>query len=430
MDRSREWLAHAVACAWMVGCAHVPVVPPDRPPEEQVPPTEAELEAWEDAAAVFARHDEAQDWDGDACRETVGAFERVSAQREGQNGRAVYMMGLVAARCGSDERATQLYRRALELEPGLCDAQVGLAIVDLEAGRVAEARRGFVAAIRADELCAPAYVNLAALQASDPAQREEALNNLRRALSARADYLPALDQMAQIYLASGAENPAMLDLAEVVCRQAQLVDAGYAPIYNTWGLIDMTRGDLTGAAAKLARATELDPRFYEAWMNFGQLTLSQRAYPDAARAFHAARALRPRSYDAAIGEGVAMRGLTRPEDAERLYRAALELDSDRPEAYFDLAVLYQEHLGGSQSQLEQAEDFLRQFVERARRSPRFEGAVDEVLRWCDETPSRRRRRAQCQMGRVQNIRQAVVLMSNQPGPATMPEWLREARAAR
>ena len=164
-------------------------------------------------------------------------------------------------------------------------------------------------------------------------------------------------------------------------------------------------------------------------MNFGQLTLSQRAYGDAARAFTRARELRPRSYDAAIGAGVAMRGLSRPEDAERLYRAALDLDEDRPEAYFDLAVLYHEHRDGTAAQLEAATEFLEQFVQRARRTQRFSDQVAEVLRWCDSTRSRRRRRgqAQCQMGRVQAILQAQVFLNGESHAPQMPGWLREAR---
>jgi len=47
----------------------------------------------------------------------------VSAQREGQNARAVYMMGLVAARCGSEARASDLYRRALEVYRSRVDAE-------------------------------------------------------------------------------------------------------------------------------------------------------------------------------------------------------------------------------------------------------------------------------------------------------------------
>lgn len=429
MKRSSVRLAHAVTCAWtwtmlaLSGCGHAVVVPPEGPPNPPGP-TPEEVAAWEDASTLFSRHEAEGRWDGEACHETLAAFERVSEAREGQNPRAVYMMGLVASRCGSEDRAAGLYRRALELEPTLCEARVGLALQRLHAGDEEAARQGFEVAISDDNLCASGYVNLAALQARHPSQREQAVANLRRALSVRADYLPALDQMALVYLGWSEERPELLDLAEVVCRQAQLIDPDYAPIYNTWALIDVQQGDITGAAAKLARAAELDPSFFEAHMNFGQLTLSQRAYRDAAAAFEAARRLRPESYDAAVGLGVAMRGLSRPEEAERMYRAALELDGDRPEAYFDLAVLYQEHRDGTSEQLQQAEAFLRDFVQRAR-GGEFGDQIREVIRWCDATPSRRRRRTSCQLGRVQVIRQSLALMRGESPPTQPPAWIRE-----
>ncbi|MGE0788607.1 MAG: tetratricopeptide repeat protein [Sandaracinaceae bacterium] len=418
-------------CLVMFGCGHTP--PPVTPPGPGTgtgPPSQGEIVAFEAASAIFARHDAAGVWDAGACRETLAGFERVSEHREGQNARAVYMMGLVATRCGSDERAHDLYSRAHELDPALCEASVALANEQLASGDADAARRGFDAAIAADNLCASAYVNLAMLDAREPSRRPAAIANLRRALSVRADYLPALDQLALVYLASSDDEPQLLDLAEVVCRQAQLIDPAYAPIYNTWGLIDIAQGDITGAAAKLARATELDPTFYEAWMNFGQLTLSQRAYEDAARAFHQARALRGHSYDAAIGEGVALRGLTQPEAAERAYRAALELDGDRPEAYFDLAVLYHEHLDGTAEHLNEAEELLRRFVDRAGGRPHFSEEVEDVLRWCNDAPSRGRRgRVTCRQGRVQTIRNTLEVLAGRMPASPEPAWVREARAA-
>lgn len=413
-------LALAGASAWMVGCAHAPAVVTVVPPG--TPPTGEDVAEWEEATAVFARHDGAGVWDGEACRETLAAFEAISARRAHQNPRAVYMSGLVAQRCGNDEGATQLFSRSLELDETLCEPRVALGLMAMDAGHGAEARETFERAVEHDGRCAPAYVNLAILQAENPAEREAAVANLRRALATRADYLPALNQLARIYLEWSDERPELRDLAQMVCRQAQLIDATYAPIYNTWALIDVSRGDITGAAAKLERAVTLDPELYEAWMNFAQITLSQRAYTDAARAFRAALALRSRSYDAAVGLGVALRGLSEPEDAELSYRAAVEIDADRPEAWFDLAVLYHEHRDGSVEELEQALEFYREFVERSRGEPTFAETTENVLRWCaDDARPRRRRARTCQRGRAQVIFDTLELLGQQ---TERPAWTR------
>lgn len=422
MSNASGGLARAViACAmgtW--GCAHgTGVAPPPLPPPEG-PPDQAEVERWEEATEVFARRDAEGTWDGEACREALAAFERVSA--EGQRPRAVYMTGLVAQRCGNEEGARQLFGRALELEAGLCEARVALGLMELDAGRAGPAREHFERAVRDDPQCATGYVNLAVLQARAPEQREEAVANLRRALAVRSDYLPALNQMARIYLEWSEERPELRPLAAVVCRQAQLIDAAYAPIYNTWALIDLADGDVTAAVAKLEHAVRLDPSFYEAWMNFGQLTLSQRAYADAARAFDRARALRPDSYDAAVGLGVAQRGLARPDAAEEAYRAAVALDGDRAEAWFDLAVLYHEHREGTVEQLREALSLLGRFVERARGRSDLAQAMQDAMRWCGERPSGRRGAASsCRPGRAEVIVGSLELLGS---PVERPAWTR------
>ncbi|MFK7991422.1 MAG: tetratricopeptide repeat protein [Sandaracinaceae bacterium] len=370
--------------------------PPRPPSEEQV------AAMYEDASAVFARHDVAGEWDGEACRETLAGFERM--QDRVRSAEAHYMSGLTSARCGNAEEAARFYERALRVDASLCEPRVALGVALLERGETGQAAATFERAVEADLRCAPAYVNLSRIRGQDPATRPAALAHLRRALAVRADYLPALDQLALFYFQGSEDAPHLLDLAEMVCRQTQMIAPEHAPLYNTWALVDLARGDLSAAAAKFQRAIALDPTFFEAQMNFGQLTLSQRAYADAHTAFEAARALRPGSYDAVIGAGVAQRGLAAPEEAEQLYIAAREIDPERPEAYFNLAVLYQEHRDGTVAQLQQAEQYLAEFVRRAAGHPRFESTLSETTRWC--APNARR----CAQGRAQTLHQSLVLL--------------------
>lgn len=380
------------------------------------PPSEAEVAAmFEGASSIYARHEATGTWDGDACRETLAGFERLQARAE--SAEAHYMSGLTSARCGNEEEAARFYERALSVDPTLCEARVAQGVALLEDGETERAAATFERAVEADLRCAPAYVNLARIRSDDPATRPAALAHLRRALAVRADYLPALDRLALFYYQGSEEAPNLLDLAEMVCRQTQMIAPEHAPLYNTWALVDLARGDLTAAAAKFRRAIALDPGFFEAQMNFGQLTLSQRAYADARAAFEAARRLRPGSYDAVIGAGVAQRGLAAPEEAEQLYIAAREIDPHRPEAYFNLAVLYQEHRDGTVAQLQQAERYLAEFVRRAGGQPRFEATLAETTRWC--APNARR----CAQGRAQTLHQSLVLLGARQDGAR-PAYLR------
>jgi tetratricopeptide (TPR) repeat protein len=360
------------------------------------------------------------------CSQVIARFEEVNAQHQGGPFvEALYMIGVTHDRCGRPERAAEYYQRTLQHNERFCGARVAQGIAHYRAGRIAQARAEFERAVRDDARCTEGYVNLAILQRRDPATYGEALNNLRRALAINSSYLPAFNQMALLYLEnamrradatggsgiaggtaqlsgqqqepqSGEEGTAaarraaarraaagqMLDLAEVVCRQAQLIDANYAPIYNTWGLINVQQGNIVAALAKFERAFHLDPNFFEAYMNFGELTLSFRGYEDAERAFRRATELRGDSYDAWLGLGAALRGLNRTDQAQAAYERAIQIDSNRPEAYYNLGLLYADYMGGTEPELRRAQEYFRQFAQRARGRPELAAVLQGVERTC------------------------------------------------
>jgi tetratricopeptide (TPR) repeat protein len=351
------------------------------------------------------------------------------------------MMGVTHERCGHADQAQTFYRQALQMNERFCGARVAAGLEHYRAGREPQARAEFERSIRDDTTCTEGYVNLAIMQrrAGDEAA---SLQNLRRALAIDASYLPAFNQMALLYYeqairssgparvaggtaqVSGSATAApaagdsgersdrqMLDLAEVVCRQAQLIDGNYAPIYNTWGLINVRQGNIIAGLAKFERAFNMDPTMFEAYMNFGELTLSFRGYEDAARAFERATQLQATNYDAWLGLGAAQRGMNNDQGAQQSYERAQQLDAQRPESYFNLGLLFQDYRDGTEPTLLQAQGFYEQFVQRAGSNAAYGSAVENVTRRCatDARAQRRRRwqRAACQMGRLQQIESAI-----------------------
>jgi len=294
-------------------------------------------------------------------------------------------------------------------EPTECARRVRAGLAHYHAQRLEEARRSFEQAIARDARCAPAYVNLAILQRK-AGELKPALANLRRALAIDARLLPAFNELALLYLTM-ADSDEELALAEVVCSQAQKIEADFAPLYNTWGLIDARRGAITTAAAKFQRALELDPSMFEAHMNFARIALSFRGYEDAEQALRKALQLRPKSFDARLGLGVAQRGLGQLEAAERSYQEAAELAEGRPEPYFNLGVLYQDFRSASRDDMLRAREYFKTFLQRAGDSPRYGDAVADVTRRCKPTvPGRGRRSRGCQVGRLQNIEQILEVL--------------------
>jgi tetratricopeptide (TPR) repeat protein len=317
--------------------------------------------------------------------------------------------GLALARCG-DAAAYKHYEDALKVDSKFCKARVALGLRDLESGHTAQAKSAFEQSIKDDPQCTSGYTNLAIVQRAQ-GQSDEALKNLRRALAIESDYLAAFNQMALLHYDRGRKgNAAELDLAEVVCRQAQMLDADYAPIYNTWGLIKVYKGDVISALRFFQKAITLDPDLFEAQMNFGEVTISFRGYEDGRRAFARAVELQPGNYDAIIGLGTALRGLEQFSEAETQYQRAKQLDAKRPEAYFNLGVLYQDYMSGSVADLKKAKGYFTEFLQRAGKQTEFRSSVQDVSNRCAPKSGKGHGEAKCRPGRMQNIDISVEAM--------------------
>jgi tetratricopeptide (TPR) repeat protein len=257
-------------------------------------------------------------------------------------------------------------------------------------------------------------LNLAIVQRQTE-RLDEALLNVRRALAIDARSVHGLHQLVLVHLAEARNDPPALELAALACRQALIVDESFAPLHNTCGIVDVEGGRVVEALARFERAFGIDPRLYEAWMNFGQITLSFRGYEDAERAFRGALEAQPSDYDARIGLGVALRGLRRFAEARAQWEAARTIAPERPEAWYDLGLLHQEHLGGQLPDLTRAELFFETFVRKASDDPSFTEAIDEVTRCCPVERSARTRR-ECRPGRLQNVRSAIDAISRAESP--------------
>ena len=363
---------------------------------------------WESALDEFHAN-EKSGWTSAKCSASEKSFERAADAQGGSFAEAHYMAGLALSRCG-DDGAYKHYDEALKVDSKFCKARVGLGLRDLESGRTAQAKSAFEQSIKDDPQCTSGYTNLAIVQRAQ-GQSDEALKNLRRALAIESDYLSAFNQMALLHYDRGRKgNAAELDLAEVVCRQAQMLDADYAPIYNTWGLIKVYKGDVISALRFFQRAITLDPDLFEAQMNFGEVTISFRGYEDGRKAFARAVELEPNNYDAVIGLGTALRGLEQFPEAETQYQRAKQLDAKRPEAYFNLGVLYQDYMSGSVSDLKKAKVYFTEFLKRAGKQTEFRSSVQDVNNRCAQKSSNKRGAPKCRPGRMQNIDISVEAM--------------------
>ena len=238
----------------------------------------------------------------------------------------------------------------------------------------------------------------------------------QRALAIDDAYMPAFNQLALYYFQQAkkragaikssqkgsrgrqiATNAAMakradvqqLELAALVCSQAIRKNPSYAPIHNTAGLIQNELGQVNSAVAEFASAAKLDPKFFEAQMNYAAVNLSFRGFEQAAGAYKKALEMRPNDYDAHLGLALALRGLINDSNYDAQVAAVQaeldtckKLDGNRPDAYFNEGILTQEYkakAGGGKDKtiaaLTQAKTIYQQFIDKAAGKPEYDGAV-------------------------------------------------------
>jgi tetratricopeptide (TPR) repeat protein len=376
----------------------------------------------------FSAHDKKQDWQEDVCKSVASSF--LSASKEQQSGagkplaEAIYNAGLAYQRCGKDAEARSQFEAAIRADGSMHRAKAQIALYDFAKGTDIDSTVQQLDTIIRDAKFqnAEALVALASLQmergSDQPDQDgktdlERAQRNLQRALAVDDSYMPAFNQLAIYYLElarakSGQEsgrtkgkrgrrklvassskhvdvNNQQLDLAALVASQAQKKNPNYAPIHNTSGLIQVELQNFNGAVKSFGRARNLDPKFFEAHMNYAAVNLSFRGFSEAEKAYREALRLRPNEYEAHLGLALALRGQINDgnfdkyvAESEKELAAAKKIDGQRPEAYYNEAILTQEYKakrGNAVTSLEKAAKQYDDFVGKAGGDAAFADAV-------------------------------------------------------
>ncbi|RYE77100.1 MAG: tetratricopeptide repeat protein [Myxococcales bacterium] len=359
---------------------------PNAPPGAASPEVKNQFQA---ALDQFVDHDRKNDWNADTCAAMAKVFlDANEANKKGgkELPEAVYNAGLSYQRCSNDAEAKKYFQQALTLDPKSHRAKTQLALYAYKEGGDA-ALESTIAALQQAVLDAEfqnteALVNLAALQmkrggASKGTGCENDLDcakkNIQRALAVDDGFMPAFNQLAIYYLERAKEkvgrtkgtvatagrssktkekkiDQQQLELAALVCSQAIRKNPKYPAIHNTAGLIQVELGNINSAVSSFKTASDLDPGFFEAQMNYAAVNLSFRGFKNAEEAYRSALKIKPNDYDAHLGLALALRGQINDSNFDANVKAAQEeLDKakgiapERPETYYNTGILTQEY---------------------------------------------------------------------------------------
>ena len=423
-------LLGAASAASISGCGGgnpEPTTPAGKTSTANTPPPvdKAAQDKFDAALDAFNAHDKAADWSDASCADVASQFQAAaSQQKSGKLPEATFDAGLAYQRCGDEKDAKGLFEKALQDDPKFHYARAELALYQYKADSNED---NAISALQQAVLDAqfqnvPALVNLAMFQMvrdSDTGgsdcknDMECAKKNLQRALAIDDAYMPAFNQLALYYFQQAKKragqvkstrhgrhvstNASMgkradvqqLELSALVCSQAIRKNPAYAPIHNTAGLIQNELGQVNGAVLEFANAAKLDPRFFEAQMNYAAVNLSFRGFDAAQGAYKKALEMHPNDYDAHLGLALAMRGLINDSNYDTQVAAVQgeldtckKLDGSRPDAYYNEGILTQEYKaksGGDKDKtiasLSAAKTIFQSFVDKAQGKNEYDGAV-------------------------------------------------------
>jgi tetratricopeptide (TPR) repeat protein len=371
---------------------------------------------------TMAQHDKAGDWSEATCASTAEIFVNASKEQGDRTfSEALYNAGLAYQRCKKATEAKQFFKQVLDKDPKFHRARVQLALYSFaESGEknidqaIKEMRQAAITDAQFKNV--EALVNLGMLYIKRNSQQpdSEGPNDLARAkrfiqsaLAVDDGFMPAFNQLAILYLEAAKQKAGRdtkqkvamnaskqkkvdtqaLELAALVCSQAIRKNPKYAPVHNTAGMIQVELANLNTAVQAFNNARQLDPSFYEAQMNFAAVNLSFRGFAQAEEAYRAALRMRPNDYDAHLGLALALRGQIDDSNFDKFVKdASTELDAakklapERPETYYNEAILTQEYKSksggkGAEGELINAKGLFGQFIQKAGSSPEFADAV-------------------------------------------------------
>ncbi|HXU73719.1 MAG TPA: tetratricopeptide repeat protein [Polyangia bacterium] len=164
---------------------------------------------------------------------------------------------------------------------------------------------------------------------------EDAIRQSKLALGRDERYVPAMVVLAKAYY-----YERKYELATSIIDIAKSIDPNNAECYNLLGFIALTRDDRISATAAFRKATELDPRYGNAWDNLAAQYLYGKNYDGALEAAQKATQLLPVFSKAWNNLGSAYRGKQEYPQAETAYKRATQLDPNYADAYFNLGILY------------------------------------------------------------------------------------------
>lgn len=295
---------------------------------------------------------------GDECDRVAGGFQRVYKTHGVQMAIAQFNSGVIYEECGQTDKAESVYSQLISQAPKFDLAYNNLGVIYWKKGQESKALDMFKKGVEANKLSARAARNNVAgllrnqyVSSGDNNAFGEAEKSIQGVLALDSGNQGAYENLARIYYDRGhRKDKSYLVLANLVVTQGSRVlkvdNRESADLYNVQGLLLLERDDQVSALKAFKEAVRVEPQHVEANLNIGFISIRFRDYATAEKAFQVALKdpRQAKNVEAWLALGVAQRGLKKFKESEEAYQKAIKLNSSDPRPWYNLGVLYQDHI--------------------------------------------------------------------------------------
>ena len=227
-----------------------------------------------------------------------------------------------------------LWQDAVKKAPRQALARNNLGIAFFGRGRVDDARREFIIAVKDDPFALDPIYNLGLLFRSQ-GRLKDAETMFRKVLDIRDDYVFAHNDLGLTLMDEGRDRE-----AEFQFKKALAWNPWFAAAMNNWGTLLLGRGDMAEAEKKFRDALAAAPGFTDARINLGVVLVRRGKAAEAVTVLRDAASRSPRNAEIYFQLGNALLNSGDSAEAVKALRRAISLDPQNPDARNSLAVAF------------------------------------------------------------------------------------------
>ncbi|MFT7621048.1 MAG: tetratricopeptide (TPR) repeat protein, partial [Myxococcota bacterium] len=250
---------------------------------------------------------------------------------------SAYNSGLAAMTALDPTTALGDFKKAAEADPRFAQAHAMAGLVLEKLGKTAEAEPYLDAALKLEKFN-PTAQNVHSVRAQAASDWRKSFAASRQALIGDAENLNAYQNLARTYFLQK-----QYDMAVLVSRQALEFDKNNAAMWNLLGLTQIKQDQVRAALQSFAKAVEVNPKSVEAQLNLGSAVLNYNDFTRALKHFDAALSVEAGNVTGLTGRAVALRGLSRFDDARSTYAEIIKALPEDPDVRYNQCLLHGEY---------------------------------------------------------------------------------------